>query len=184
MTTITEILAEVFNRVKAEHGVTLSRVEFTTGYGALADIEFSATGKTALSSPYGALPPQTPAPNTPPEGATHYGILEGGNPRYYNYRNGVLLGWSVLAGWCKYVSLSDTPHSELVNQLTPLKQSAHPLPLPVDVPCGVTHFGSLGDYTDCFWKLTDNALCIQDGPVWTLFDDCAFNLLVSQLRPI
>lgn len=112
MTTITKILAEAFNRVKSEHGVTLSRVEFNG-----TDIEFNASGIVRTVHP-------VPAPNAPPEGATHYGSLDGGNPRYYNYRNGVLLGWGGWVGWCKYVSLSDATYAELVDQLTPLKQSA------------------------------------------------------------
>lgn len=131
MASITEILAEAFNRVKTEHGVTLSRVDFAVD----GDIEFSATGNVVFSSTYDDIPLP---PDSRPADATHYGKLGAGGylyyetpsavgtdlddtNRYYKYRNGILFGWHSQLGWGRYVlSKNKKRLNKLVDHLTPL----------------------------------------------------------------
>lgn len=242
MTTITDILAEAFNRVKNEHGVTLSRVEFALASGNLAGLSFKAAGvfKLGLSSPYGVMPPlapvpfptqhyddktsqsftlsdisiipgestdeqfvQAPSPAPAPEGATHYGSLDGGDPSYYRYAHGVL-GWYIGDGlWGPYITHSDATDAELVEQLTALQVPKDELvemtpeqiealrkrvsakPVPASVLEGATHYGDVGAYDDCFWKFESGRLYMWDHG-WMLCDsgESAQVTVDSQLTPI
>lgn len=127
MVTITELLTEVFNRVKIEHGVVLSRVDFAPASGAVG-VAFRGVGCSKPVASYRVVLQPSPYMGDdlrpPPPEATHYGSIGGSTPRYYRFTALGLFGWSVAHGWCPYVSLSDTTDAELVRQLTPLNPSS------------------------------------------------------------
>jgi hypothetical protein len=130
MATITDILAEAFNRVKTEHGVTLSRVEFEHYSDNLAGVEFTSTGSVRVV--VAPMPPQLqtvaappPALDTisgPPKNATHVGGVQGGKIAFWRYEDETLYFYS-LGSWIKLEALTDAPHNHLVDELTPLEGS-------------------------------------------------------------
>lgn len=125
MTTITEILAEAFNRVNAEHGVTLSRVEFNE-----SDIEFVGSGSAYYESePELVEMTRYQIENLrlkllrqeAPKGATHYGSLNDGNFAYWKAEPGYMACYERTNNfWLPYQSLSDGTITELLGQLTAL----------------------------------------------------------------
>lgn len=131
MTTITEILAEAFNRVKAEHGVTLSRVEYEHYSGSLSGVNFSADGVVNMGYPpsgmpqvpyNGPLPPgpipllqphQMPPPpitqhvdpitqHVDPIDATHIGSVDIYDDCYWKFEGGRLYVWDGVERWMLY----------------------------------------------------------------------------------
>lgn len=111
MTTITEILAEAFSRVKAEHGVTLSRVEFNG-----AGIEFSASSGTAPRGKW--FLDDGDRRVRIPEGATHTDVP--GYHYFYRYVDGSLYIWKQRVGW-QMLRFSEPSESlQLLGRLTAL----------------------------------------------------------------
>lgn len=128
MTTITEILADAFNRVKTEHGVTLSRVDFAAAAGGALGLSFKAVGchvefRDALT--VGEEIHRAGFKGTrdtglvPPDRATHVGSIQGGAVKFWRYEDHTLY-FHDFGNWIKLVALSDAPHNHLVDELTPL----------------------------------------------------------------
>lgn len=244
MTTITEILAEAFNRVKAEHGVTLSRVEYVDTGGVLG-LNFKAAGSVVTRGRFGdgefveaspeqiadIIKPTGPeytrvgfwpgatiensynafdsAPSVPlagqipvappaerPKDATHIGSLDGGPNVYWRY-DGMVLYWDSLGSWMRLEALTDTPHCQLVEQLTALAnpdkgEVVQPTISFTNIvtpetkrkaPEGVTHYGSVDELKNRYWRFKDNELYLWDGSEWELYDN--FNPhVIATLTPL
>jgi hypothetical protein len=121
MTTITEILAEAFNRVKTEHGVTLSRVEFVDTCGVLG-VSFKAAGSVKSC-----------------------GLWQDATP--------------------------------------PLAGQVYATP-PSEIPNGATHFGTVADCENCFWKLDDHQLYMWSDDKWHFYFSLNPNATVATLTPL
>lgn len=110
--TITEILAEAFNRIKTEHGVTLSRVEFAPTIGGVG-LSFKAAGC------YVEL--RDPMVESHPDGATHFGPYGDSDGCYWKFESGELYLWDSL----EWLLCDDDIKSaqRTVDKLTPLDGS-------------------------------------------------------------
>lgn len=121
MTTITEILAEAFNRIKTEHGVTLSRVDFDSS----GRVEFSASsnpqvvGIVKRQQPQGVDWARRDVVSGAPERATHVGSIQGGAVKFWRYEDHTLY-FHDFGSWMKLAAHCDAPHNHLVDELTPL----------------------------------------------------------------
>lgn len=132
MTTITELLTEVFNRVKSEHGVVLSRVDFSPASGTVG-VAFRGVGCSRSVVYNGPLPPPNfpspppqvayggplppvpmswprphPVPAPPivhrvdPNDATHVGSVEVYDDCYWKFEDGRLYLWDGSGDWWYY----------------------------------------------------------------------------------
>lgn len=114
MTTITEILAEAFNRVKSEHGVNLSGVEFEHYSDTLSGVTFKAVGNVQPVYSYPSFPPHVPAPipwtgppiaqTVDPNDATHTGSVDVYDDCYWKFEAGNLYLWDGSGTWNHYDS--------------------------------------------------------------------------------
>lgn len=118
MTTITEILAEAFNRVKAEHGINLSSVDFEHYSGTLSGVTFKAVGNVQSVYSYPAFPPQAPAPipwpqphqmpqppivhQVDPNDCTHVGSVDVYDDCYWKFEADRLYLWDGSGIWKLY----------------------------------------------------------------------------------
>lgn len=126
--TITEILAEAFNRIKTEHGVTLSRVDFDNS----GCVDFSARSNPQVLgvvkrqqwqgidwagrdvAPVPLQPHQIPAPKD----ATHYGTVNVYDDCFWKFEAGNLYVWDRI--WQLYDD-GESAQRTVDSQLTPLK---------------------------------------------------------------
>lgn len=134
MTTITEILADAFNRVKTEHGVTLSRVDFAPAAGGALGLSFKAVGCHMESrdpltvgeeihrAGFKGTRDSVDIVSGPLDRATHVGSIQGGAVKFWCYEDHTLY-FHDFGNWIKLVAYCDAPHDSLVDELTPLDGS-------------------------------------------------------------